>query len=134
LLEQGVAVRLVPRLDEMRDENRVRLRRNLALVGDLLTEQLPEWEWRRPRGGPSLWVRMPSGSATAFGQMALRFGVEIIPGESMSPTSEHRDHFRLPFTSEPAVLEETVRRLASAWRAYAPRREEPCEPSPRVVV
>ena len=134
LFDQAVAVRIVPRLTELRDEHRVRLRRNLELVGDLLTEHLPEWSWSRPRGGPSLWIRMPSGSAAAFAQLALRYGVEIIPGESMSPASEHRDHFRFPYTAEPTVLEETVRRLTAAWKAYAPRREEPCEPARRVVV
>ena len=134
LLDQAVAARLVPELDRLRADHRVRLRRNLELVTGMLTEHLPEWEWCRPRGGPSLWVRMPSGSAAAFSQLALRYGVEIIPGESMSPASEHRDYFRFPFSAEPAVLEETVRRLAAAWRAYSPRREEPCEPSPRVVV
>jgi DNA-binding transcriptional MocR family regulator len=134
LLEQAVAVRLVPRLDEIRDENTLRLRSNRELLGALLEEHLPEWEWTPPRGGPSLWVRMPSGSAAAFSQVALRYGVEIIPGESMSPASEHRDHFRFPYTAEPSVLEETVRRLTAAWRAYSPRREEPCEASPRVVV
>jgi DNA-binding transcriptional MocR family regulator len=133
LFDQAVAVRLVPRLDELRNDQRVRLRRNLELVGQLLTEHLPDWEWRRPRGGPSVWVRLPLGSAAAFSQVALRYGVEIIPGESMSPASEHRDYVRFPFTAEPPVLEETIRRLTAAWQAYAPR-EEPCEPARRVVV
>jgi DNA-binding transcriptional MocR family regulator len=134
LLDQAVAARIVPRLDQLRQDHRVRLQCNFDLIAGLLNEHLPEWEWRRPRGGPSLWVRMPSGSAAAFSQLALRYGVEIIPGESMSPASEHRDYFRFPFSAEPTVLEETVRRLSAAWRAYSPRREEPFEPSPRVVV
>jgi hypothetical protein len=38
----------------------------------------------------------------------------------MSPTGDDRRHFRLPYTAEPPVLEETIRRLAQAWQAYAP--------------
>ena len=133
LFDQAVAVHLVPQLDTLRADNSVRLRRNLDLVGGLLQEHLPEWKWSPPRGGPSLWVRLPTGSAAAFSQIALRYGVEIIPGESMSPASEHRDYFRFPFSEEPTVLEETVRRLVAAWRAYTPQ-QEAREPTRRVVV
>jgi hypothetical protein len=52
--------------------------------------------------------------------VALRYGVEVIPGDLMSPTGDDRRHFRLPYTAEPPVLEETIRRLAQAWQAYAP--------------
>ena len=133
LFDQAVAVRIVSRLDELRASQRIRLRQKLDFVGDLLTEHLPDWQWSRPRGGPSVWIRLPLGSAAAFSQVALRYGVEIIPGESMSPASEHRDYVRFPFTAEPPVLEETIRRLTVAWQAYVPR-EEPREPTRRVVV
>lgn len=121
LVEQAVAARLLPCLVELRDDNRARLRRNLDMLSELLGEALPDWQWRRPRGGPSLWVKLPWGSASAFAQVALRYGVEVIPGEVMSPSEDHRDCLRLPFTAEPPVLEEIVRRLAAAWRDYSPR-------------
>ena len=89
--------------------------------------------WRRPKGGPSLWVELPSGSASAFTQMALRFGVEVIPGDQMSPTGDDRRKLRLPYTAEPPVLEETIRRLAQAWDAYAPVDEPPATARPVVV-
>jgi DNA-binding transcriptional MocR family regulator len=133
LLDQAVAARLVPHLDEIRIDNCAALCRNLELVSELLAEQLPEWQWRRPRGGPSLWIRIPSGTAAAYAQVALRHGVEVIPGEIMSPAADHRDHMRVPFTAEPPVLEETVRRLAAAWRDYSPR-DEARETSRSVVV
>lgn len=118
--DQLVAARLVPRLDEMRADHAVTLRRNLELVTDLLREALPTWQWRRPQGGPSLWVKLPSGTAAAFAQVAMRYGVEVIPGDVMSPDGDHADHLRFPYTEEPPILEEIVRRLAEAWRAYAP--------------
>lgn len=133
LIGQAVATRIVPQLPELRERHRVTLQRRLEVMTELLTDQLPEWQWTPPRGGPSLWVRLPAGSAAAFAQVALRHGVEVIPGEVMSPDSDHRDYMRLPFTGEPAVLEETVRRLTAAWRAYAPR-EDPASGHGAVVV
>jgi DNA-binding transcriptional MocR family regulator len=120
LLEQAIAAQLVPQLERLRADYCTTLRRHLDVITELLADELPEWRWRRPRGGPSLWIRLPSGTAAAYAQVALRYGVEVIPGEVMSPTADHGDHLRLPFTLEPPVLEETVRRLAAAWRAYAP--------------
>jgi DNA-binding transcriptional MocR family regulator len=131
--DQLVATRLVPELDRLRADHMVMLRRNLALVTSLLSEALPTWEWRLPKGGPSLWVRLPTGSAAAYAQVALRFGVEVIPGDVMSPNGEHAEYLRFPFSEEPPVLEEIVRRLAQAWQAYAPA-HEPREGGRRVVV
>lgn len=133
LLDQAVAARIVPHMEEMREDHRRMLTRNLALVADLLGELLPSWRWRRPKGGPSLWVELPSGNASAFSQAALRYGVEVIPGDQMSPTGDDRRHLRLPYTAEPTVLDETLRRLAQAWQAYAPSDEAPPAPRPVVV-
>jgi DNA-binding transcriptional MocR family regulator len=132
LLDQAVAARLVPQLDRLRSDQRTMLNRNLALASALLNELLPSWRWRRPRGGPSLWVELPCGTASAYSQVALRYGVEVIPGEQMSPTGGDQRHLRLPYTAEPPVLEETMRRLAQAWDSYAPS-DEP-RPAPRPVV
>jgi DNA-binding transcriptional MocR family regulator len=121
LIDQAIATRILPQLDEVRERHRVTLRRHLQIVTELLVHQLPEWEWNTPQGGASLWVRLPSGDSSAYAQVALRHGVEVIPGQMMSPASAHHAYFRLPFTAEPTVLEETVRRLADAWHAYSPR-------------
>jgi DNA-binding transcriptional MocR family regulator len=133
LFDQAVAARLVPHLAELRHDYRTRLRHHLDVLAGLLAEHLPEWQWRRPTGGPSLWVRLPTGKAAAFAQVALRHGVEVIPGEVMSATADHRQHFRLPFTEAPPVLAEIVRRLAAAWGEYAPS-DEPLDASRTVVV
>ena len=133
LFEQAVAARIVPHLAELRADHRAMLRRNLEFVAELLADALPDWHWQRPHGGPSLWVRLPSGTAAAYAQVALRYGVEVIPGEVMSPGADHRDYLRFPFTAEPPVLEETVRRLAAAWRDYSPR-DDVQHPARTVVV
>ncbi len=121
LFDQAVAARLVPHLDEMRADHRDMLNHNLDLVAGLLGRHLPSWRWARPKGGPSLWVELPTGNASAFTQVALRFGVEVIPGDQMSPTGDDRRRLRLPFSADPPVLTETIRRLGEAWRAYDAR-------------
>ena len=132
LFDQAVAARLVPDLPKLRHDHSIMLQQNLAFVGELLADQLPSWEYDRPTGGPSLWVRLPVGTAAAFCQMALRYGVEVVPGDVMSPDGLHGDRIRFPYTAEPQVLEETVRRLAQAWRAYVPS-DDP-RPARRPVV
>jgi DNA-binding transcriptional MocR family regulator len=133
LFDQAIAARLVPHLDDMRVDHRIMLNRNLDIVSGLLAELLPDWRWARPKGGPSLWVELPSGNASAYTQVALRFGVEVIPGDQMSPVGEDRRKLRLPFTAEPPVLAETVRRLAQAWAAYSPADEARTTPRPVIV-
>jgi DNA-binding transcriptional MocR family regulator len=132
LFDQAVAARIVPQLDQLRGEHRAMLRRNLELVSQLLADVLPSWEWRRPKGGPSLWIRLPAGTASAYAQVAMRYGVEVIPGDVMSPTGEDQRYLRFPYSAEPPVLEETVRRLAQAWAAYAP--SDSAGTRPRTVV
>lgn len=75
-----------------------------------------------PDGGPSLWARLPAGDADTFAQVALRHGVEIVPGSAMSPDGAHLDHLRLPFTFDPDEMVVVVQRLAAAWATYAPAR------------
>jgi DNA-binding transcriptional MocR family regulator len=133
LFDQAVAARLVPHLESMRVDHREMLTRNLGLVSDLLGDLLPDWQWHRPKGGPSLWIELPSGNASAYTQVALRFGVEVIPGDQMSPTGDDRRKLRLPYTAEPPVLEETIRRLAQAWAAYVPSDEPRSSTRPVVV-
>jgi DNA-binding transcriptional MocR family regulator len=133
LFDQAIAARIVPHLDDMRADHRDILNRNLALVSEMLHELLPDWRWARPKGGPSLWIELPAGNASAYTQVALRFGVEVIPGDVMSPTGGDVRKLRLPYTAEPPVLTETVRRLAQAWHAYSPDDQPRATPRPVVV-
>lgn len=120
VVDQLVAARLVPQLEELRASREAELLASLDLLGDLLRARLPGWRWERPQGGPSLWVRVPWGDTDTFAQVALRRGVEIVPGSTMSPDGTHRDHLRVPFTFGPEGLPSLVDRLAAAWAAYAP--------------
>ena len=118
LPSQAIAVNLLARAEHVRARRRSELQARLTLVEEQLRRQLPEWEWRRPEGGLSLWVRLPDGSSTELTQIAHRRGVSIAPGSLMSTTGRFDEFVRLSFDHEEAVLEEGIRRLAAAWKTY----------------
>ncbi|EHR60695.1 aminotransferase-like domain-containing protein [Saccharomonospora cyanea] len=132
LIEQAVAARLVPRLAELSRARCVVQRRQLAELEHLLRQRLPEWTWTTPDGGSSLWVRLPGGhSADVYAQLALRHGVEVVPGSTMDPTGQHDGYFRIPFVRPLEELAELVSRLASAWTElvrHGPHEDLPLRP------
>ncbi len=82
---------------------------------ELLAEHLPQWSWRTPDGGSALWIELPGTDARVFAQVALRHGVEVIPGRTMDPTGAHDSYIRVPYTFPPATLIELTTRLTRAW-------------------
>jgi DNA-binding transcriptional MocR family regulator len=133
VLDQAVAARLLPRMEELRAARDVELRAKLGLLEDLLHARLPSWRWRRPDGGLSLWVEVPGVDTAAYAQVALRHGVEIVPGQAMDGTGRFRSFFRLPFAFPEPVIEDIVLRLAGAYADLT--RNGPVETAPvRVIV
>ena len=128
---QAIAARLLARAGELRELRRRQILAGLETLESLLGEELPEWRFERPRGGLTLWVKLPRGDAEEFAQLASRHGVLVLPGTLASPHGEHRDHLRLPLLRDPEILVEGVRRLARAWRAYEPALERV---APRISV
>nr|CEL18501.1 Transcriptional regulator, GntR family domain / Aspartate aminotransferase [Kibdelosporangium sp. MJ126-NF4]CTQ97985.1 Transcriptional regulator, GntR family domain / Aspartate aminotransferase (EC 2.6.1.1) [Kibdelosporangium sp. MJ126-NF4] len=113
VLDQALAARLLPKLTDITAARREVLVGRLGQLQDLLATQLPDWRWRTPEGGSALWVELPDTNAQVFAQVALRHGVEVVPGSATDPSGGHDNHIRLPFTlPDPAEL---VRRLADAW-------------------
>lgn len=118
LFDQAVAARLLDELPRLQTDRRAELTTALERVTGLLREWLPDWKWQAPQGGAALWVALPTGTSAEFAQVALRFGVEVIPGEMMSPTGEHPQHLRLPFTNHGDRIDVVIHRLGQAWTAY----------------
>jgi DNA-binding transcriptional MocR family regulator len=118
LFTQAIAANLLADAERIRGLRCSELAERLAFLQELLQHALPDWGWRRPDGGPSVWVRLPAGTAIELAQIASRRGVLIAPGSLMSPTGGFGEFIRLPFDYEPAVLQEAISRLASAWQAY----------------
>ncbi|MGH3914492.1 MAG: PLP-dependent aminotransferase family protein [Pseudonocardiaceae bacterium] len=129
VLDQALAARLLPRLGELAARRSDELRGKLALLERLLTEQLPHWRWRRPDGGSGLWVQLPQATdAGTYAQLALRYGVELVPGSAMDPSGRHNDHLRVPFTLPPETIAQLVSRLAATWADL--KRHGPCDAGP----
>ena len=121
VLSQHLAARVLPSIDEATEERRRHLIEGYDALSGALAEHLPEWTWDPPRGGCTLWVRLPSGDARAFGQVAQRCGVNVVPGQVLSAEGGHGDRLRIPFVHEPRIIAEAVRRMATAWDLYAGR-------------
>ncbi|RKS10218.1 DNA-binding transcriptional MocR family regulator [Nocardiopsis sp. Huas11] len=117
LLDQAVAVRLLPRYEELAAARSDQLRESLHRMEALLGEAVPTWRWERPDGGAALWVKLPGVNARAFAQVALCHDVELIPGPMMSASEDGRyaEYFRLPFAFDEATARELVWRLGRAW-------------------
>jgi DNA-binding transcriptional MocR family regulator len=47
--------------------------------------------------------------------VALRHGVEVVPGAATDPDGGHDNYIRVPFTFPPEVIDALVARLAAAW-------------------
>lgn len=128
-LTQAIAAQLLGVVGEARNLRRRQLKPRRDLLVSLLRKQLPDWKFRVPAGGVFLWVKLPSGCAREFAQVALRHGVALLPGPVMSATEIHARFLRIPFLGTPAVLKSGVARLVTAWRDYESndRRERPSD-------
>jgi DNA-binding transcriptional MocR family regulator len=128
---QAIAAAALEQAEAARAHRLVEVADGLALLESLLAEHLPDWTYRRPDGGLSLWPRLPHGDADQLAQVALRHGVAIVPGPTCSPDGGQRDRVRLPLVREPALMAAAIERLAAAWKVLErPRRLD----AARVVV
>jgi DNA-binding transcriptional MocR family regulator len=77
--------------------------------------------WTPPRGGLSMWVRIP-GDGDAFARHAARHGVLVASPVPLVPpgSGAHSDRIRLSFSAPEAELDEAVVRLAEAWATFPP--------------
>lgn len=127
MVSQAIACRLLVNHEQVQARRAEMLRSRLDLLERLLQERIPEWRWRRPGGGLSLWVRIPSGDAHAYADQALRHGVAITPGSDLAPDDGFHDHIRINFVVGEDLIEAAVDRLAAAWAAHraagGPQRE-----------
>ncbi|MCA1582602.1 MAG: PLP-dependent aminotransferase family protein [Acidobacteria bacterium] len=120
---QMMAVQLLERTEAVGALRRRQVEERLDALVKGLTRRLPEWSWKRPAGGLTVWVKLPRGQGAEFAQVASRHGVSVLPGPVCSPTNSFADHLRLAFVPEPEEIREGIDRLARAWDKYAAGRE-----------
>ncbi len=116
VLEQLVLARLLRGdIDAVLGSNRDRLRVQRDALAAALRAELPDWEFRLPGGGMSLWCRLPVAGSTALVDAAERHGVLLAPGPAFAPEGGLDRYLRLPYTASVPDLQEAVRRIATAW-------------------
>jgi DNA-binding transcriptional MocR family regulator len=125
VLEQLIVTELLLRVDEVRAERVALLREGRQALVTALGDLLPDWECTVPRGGMSLWARLPAPAASALAGAAARLGVRIVPGPLFGVDGLLEDYVRLPYVQPPDVLRDAIERLARAYHsvetAAAPR-------------
>ncbi|WP_320671302.1 aminotransferase-like domain-containing protein [Patulibacter defluvii] len=105
----------IPRAAEVVAERRVALGQRMTLLRALLAEHLPSWTVHPPRGGGSLWARLPEEAAETLMALARRRGVSVVPGTACAVGDEFGDHLRLAAWAGEDELRIGVERLAAAW-------------------
>lgn len=88
----------------------------LELLEELMAEHLPDWEYTRPRGGLSIWARLPARSSDEVIRAAAMHGVAVAGSSVLAAAGSGDDRIRLPFTATEAELREGIRRLGEVWR------------------
>lgn len=116
LLEQLVVARLLTDTDAA-GQQRDRLRANRDLLAGLLGDLLPDWRFRLPSGGLSLWVELTRPAAAALAVEAERRGLVITPGSVFSPDGGLSSFVRLPYTLGADELTRAAHILAESWAA-----------------
>lgn len=111
-------------------ERRARIAAQECCLRELLSRSLPDWAFRRPPGGLSLWIALPRPVSESLAVAAGRHGVRIAPGTRFGVGGEFRRFIRLPFTLPEAELERAVRGLTAAWRETTREGKQAARPGP----
>ena len=101
VMEQLVVVRLLEDSAPVLTENRTRLRAQRDALVDAIRQALPDWRFRVPEGGLSLWCELPGpgrGLGIALADAAERRGVIIAPGPVFAPDGGLDRFVRIPYT------------------------------------
>ncbi|MFY0406098.1 PLP-dependent aminotransferase family protein [Solicola sp. PLA-1-18] len=115
LLDQLVVAELLADRDVVLAEQRSTLRAGRARLESLLADHLPDWRPNHPSGGMALWTRLPERRSTSVVAAAERQGLLLTSGPRFFVGPGGEQHLRLPFSRTPEHLDESVRRLATAW-------------------
>ena len=92
---------------------RTQLRERRDALVQALREHLPDWRFRLPNGGLSLWLQLPHGSATRLAADAEHAGVHLAPGPVFSVEGGLDQWLRIPYARSAEQLLRAVERIAS---------------------
>jgi DNA-binding transcriptional MocR family regulator len=130
VLEQLVAARLLGRREELWADRRAGLREQRDALAAHLRELLPQWRFRLPRGGLTVWCELPVADRAHGGAVALvtegeRRGVIVSPGPVFAVDGGLDVFVRVPYSRPPDELRLAVERLAEAWSVVGAQGSRP---------
>lgn len=117
VFDQLVVLELLdqPAIAELR---RTQLQARRDTLVQALRTHLPDWRFRVPEGGLTLWLRLPHGSATQLAARLEPLGVHLAPGPVFSVEGGADDWLRLPYAKPETQMEDAVQRIAHLWQAW----------------
>lgn len=118
MLSQMIAAWLLHRLPEVQSERHHQVRNRMEEAAELLAERLPQFEAAPTFGAVALWLKMPRGASRPFAETARRFGVAIVPGDSLSSDGMSDPFVRLALGHSSSHFTDGVDRLVQAWAEY----------------
>ena len=124
VLEQLAVAVLLADDEAALTERRDLLRAQRDHLLHLVAEHLPSWTVRVPAGGVSLWAELTSPLSSALAATAPRHGVRITAGPRFGVDGAFERFVRLPFTRPVDELTPAIQRLAAAWAACTPVRDD----------
>src|SRR5215468_3327260 len=125
VMEQLAAAWLLERADSVLPARRASLTHRRDVLASALTEHLPAWGFRIPRGGLSLWARLDAPVSSALAHAAERQRLRLVPGPRFGTGANLERYLRLPFTLPETELPDAARRLAAARASLDPARPVP---------
>jgi DNA-binding transcriptional MocR family regulator len=96
------------------DRRRAELRGYRDALAGAVHRYLPDWTFTLPKGGLSLWCRMPEPVSSRLAVAAASHGVQVAPGSRFGVHGGLERWIRLPFSLPPDRSVEAVRRLSAA--------------------
>jgi DNA-binding transcriptional MocR family regulator len=138
VLEQLVAARLLAQAESHWQPHRERLRTQRDALAAALADRVPDWTFRLPPGGLSLWCELPArerrAGAVALTAEAEARGVAVSPGPVFALDGGLDAFVRIPYTRSAHDLRGAVDRLADAWAAVTTRADGRPDRPARVMV
>ncbi|GHE98441.1 GntR family transcriptional regulator [Amycolatopsis deserti] len=114
VFEQLVVAELLDAGDSALVTRRADVRAQRDALAEAVRRDLPDWRFRVPAGGLSLWCRLPEPMSTRLAVAAANHGVQVAPASRFSAQGGLEHWLRLPYAQPAERLTEAVTRLALA--------------------
>jgi DNA-binding transcriptional MocR family regulator len=120
VLEQLIATLLLDgTVGDSLPERRAVLLAQRDTLAAAIRDRLPDWRFRLPAGGLSLWIDLGAPVSSALTVAAGQHGIRLAAGPLFGVEGAFERYLRLPYTLPADRLTEAVTRLAAAWPAVS---------------